>query len=566
MMDIDTSIKLMFPDGIPEAWIDNPDFSTYLNKLGMYDLVKLRKELDHLSVEKSGILNQTQELAFSNYKTFIQTAECYREIFQQFQKTEKSLEGLLDKVPGFNASCEDFMKTCGEIKAERQINSVSLAKHGQTLQLLEMPQLMDNLIREGHYDDALRLAAYVRKLNKTHGNIPIIQKLCEEIEECWKGLMKRLSWELHSELQLPRCLQVVGVLRRMGVLSELELRLKFLQARDSWFTSVLKQIPKDEPQHLNKVIDVYRMHMFNIITQFRAVFPEQDSILATNKQHFNDYPILHEWINNKVCDFVACCEREMPENGDIVSCLEQVMYFGQSLGRVGADLRGLMAPVFIKKLTNSLSYQIRQTSEQFVADMDKFSLETTSVSSTQPQLMDNQNELSPPEGLINYFPLGRYTNGIISILNQFRLCAPLAIANSMTRMLERSLITVSTTISHFYKREQQAMSIEERDTLTKMVVCFHDCLIPYFQRCLHSLFSPVEIAAFLSVPVFKLQEQYLVFFETDLISAPIQHLLPVTKLDISTLKISSDAATEDSGTADPANVVGSTTQSEPSPA
>ena len=39
------------------------------------------------------------------------------------------------------------------------------------------------------------------------------------------------------------------------------------------------------------------------------------------------------------------------------------------------------------------------------------------------------------------------------------------------------------------------------------------------------------------------------FFETKLISAPIQHLLPVTKLDISSLKISSDAPAEDVKTA-----------------
>lgn len=94
----------------------------------------------------------------------------------QFQKTEHSLGELLEEVPKFNTTCEQFMRRCAEIKSERQVNSISLAKHGTTLQLLEAPQLMDNLIREGHYDDALRLAAYIRKLDKTHGpSIPIIR-------------------------------------------------------------------------------------------------------------------------------------------------------------------------------------------------------------------------------------------------------------------------------------------------------------------------------------------------------------------------------------------------------
>lgn len=72
------------------------------------------------------------------------------------------------------------------------------------------------------------------------------QNVVNEVETAWLSMLQQLLSTLRTDLPLPSVLQIVGYLRRMELFSEAELRLKFLQCRDSWLQALLAAIPKDD--------------------------------------------------------------------------------------------------------------------------------------------------------------------------------------------------------------------------------------------------------------------------------------------------------------------------------
>lgn len=143
--------------------------------MGTYKFEDLAKEPARLKEEKASVLEQTQELAVTNYKTFIQTAECSRELFSEFSSVESKLDSLLEGIPKFEGQCQKFVEETGGINDLRRLNSLTLTRNAQLLEILELPQLMESFIKDGLYEDALELAAYVKRLHNKHPDIPIFK-------------------------------------------------------------------------------------------------------------------------------------------------------------------------------------------------------------------------------------------------------------------------------------------------------------------------------------------------------------------------------------------------------
>nr|XP_020495831.1 conserved oligomeric Golgi complex subunit 8 [Labrus bergylta] len=505
----------IFKDSFPDSWRDNPDFTAYLSELSSFGVEKLSREPERLSEERAQILQQTRELAFSNYQTFIRTADCTEHIYRDFGRVESSVSRLLDKLPSFGERCRGFMKEAEEIGASRRMNSLTLNRHTEILEILEIPQLMDTCVRNGYYEEALELAAYVKRLERKHSSLPVIQGIVREVRQSTQLMLNQLLQQLRINSQLPVCLRVIGYLRRMDVFTEAELRVKFLQARGTWLTSILTAIPEDDPYfHITKTIEACRVHLFDIITQYRAIFSDEDPLLppAGGQVVVNEAAIFHGWVVQKVAEFLDTLDRDLQRGvgGRLDSLLGQCMYFGLSFSRVGADFRGQLAPMFQRVAAETFRVAVKEAVEKFQEDMNRYTLISlpSVLGGTIPPVAPSTQpgSLQPPMSLLDFQPLACFLNNILTAFNDLRLCCPVGLAQDVTKCLEDALKLVTRNILVFHRAEESAFSSREKELFVQFCCGYAEDLLPFLNRCLQVLFPPAQLALILGVPVTQLHK------------------------------------------------------------
>uniref|UniRef100_A0A673VBQ1 Conserved oligomeric Golgi complex subunit 8 n=1 Tax=Suricata suricatta TaxID=37032 RepID=A0A673VBQ1_SURSU len=483
----------LFRDRFPEAqWRERPDVGRYLRELSGSGLERLRREPERLAEERAQLLQQTRDLAFANYKTFIRGAECTERIHRLFGDVEASLGRLLDRLPSFQQSCRNFVKEAEEISSNRRMNTLTLNRHTEILEILEIPQLMDTCVRNNYYEEALELAAYVRRLERKYSSIPVIQGIVNEVRQSMQLMLSQLIQQLRTNIQLPACLRVIGFLRRMDVFTEAELRVKFLQARDAWLHSILTAIPNDDPYfHITKTIEACRVHLFDIITQYRAIFSDEDSLLpaAVGGHTVNESAIFHGWVLQKVSQFLQVA----------ISTFQKA---------------------------------IQEAVEKFQDEMNSYTLISAPAilgSSNLPAAVPvtQPGTLQPPMVLLDFPPLACFLNNILVAFNDLRLCCPVALAQDVTGALEDALAKVTNIILAFHRAEEAAFSSGEQELFVQFCTVFLEDLVPYLNRCLQVLFPPAQIAQTLGIPPTQLSKYgNLGHVNIDVVQEPLAFILP----------------------------------------
>lgn len=454
----------------------------YVSELLSFTLDRLHKEPELLRVDSERIRRQMQEVAVANYRAFISAADALLAIREEVSSIDNHLESLIAEVPKLTSGCTEFVESAEHILEKRKMNQTLLANHSSLLDLLEIPQLMDTCVRNGNYDEALDLEAFVCKLSTMHPKIHVIQALAAEVRQTTQSLLYQLLQKLRSNIQLPECLRIIGYLRRIGVFSEYEMRLQFLMCREAWLTGILDSLDQRSPyEYLKGMVNCHRTHLLDVVNQYRAIFADDTS--GSEKNY--DGGLLFGWAMHQITYHLKTLQHMLPkitEGGSLSNILDQCMYCAMGLGWVGLDFRSLLPALFEEAVLNLFIKNIRNAVENFQLVLDSHRWVPMPAGFSASSVgKESQEDVTPPQSLMEHPPLAVFINGVSAALNELRPCAPISLKHILAQELVKGLKAVHDSLLRY--NESRMLRENESTLFFSLCRAFIEVAFPHCATC-----------------------------------------------------------------------------------
>ncbi|KAG6597742.1 Conserved oligomeric Golgi complex subunit [Phytophthora cinnamomi] len=536
-----------------------------LPSLKTCSLEELRKEPWRLQIQADNTAEQLRSLVLKNYHVFIQSNQCAAIVKDDLAELQSDTTRVEAAIPQLQRHCAAFQQDVADVVAKHGDIQFVFEHYLQLTELLEIPQLLEACIHNELFDSALDVIQFANETFQADDGSDgdgaaasrnlVIDCLVREVAEMTGVMRDKLLQKLREDLQLALCVRVVGYLRRLDALVdkgaaaavgslEYEKRLKeeFLTCRNVWLSSLSRGISSSDPyQYIIQVIDIKRTSWFDMITQYSAIFGSENVDGKVD-------PPLCRWATTTVANFIHILMKQLPKIDDfssIATILEQSLFFGGSLGRVGVDFRAVLVVYFEDHVLNLMTEYWRSACREFQENLNAHSLSAAggssfSASSKTPIVIasyrssangsgnnfpfaarptttsSDGEDYSPPRCLMSFPLLAEFTNALLSSLNELRLCAISSLQNRLGKKYQSAIGTMLLTIADFVRENgldlhapiggnDESANIAPRNarvaTLTESVRAMNEViraeLVPYLIKCFHRLF-PVPSAATLS--------------------------------------------------------------------
>jgi len=295
-------------------------------------------------------------------------------------------------------------------------------------------------VRNGSYDEALDLEAFCGKLSVNAPSVPVAAALAEGARAGVRLMLAQLLQRLRGAVQLPECLRIVGYLRRLGAFSEPELRLAFLRCRDDWLSTCCSELDGGAPyEYAKRLTDTHRVHLFDCVMQYRAIFADDTSAADTAAEGGLVYAWATQRMRAYLAELAACIPR-LSEGAALAGVLEHCSYCGASLGRVGLDFRSLLPPMFEASVRALVGRALTAAVEGFERSLAAHRWASAAAGSA-PRLAAERaaDDAAPPASLLEVVPVAAFVNSVLAALNELRHCPLPSLRDALAAALHETL-------------------------------------------------------------------------------------------------------------------------------
>jgi len=439
---------------------------------------------------------------------------------------------------------------------------------------------MDACVRSNLYEEALSVAAFANTLERRHGVAPddpneknaavVVGRVVSQIRSRQSDLRRHLLHRLKGHVTMPQCLEIVTALRRLNSIDlerqqesanleqmhaamESRLQVDFLEARDAWLESAAASVSgatdttvdsrsnassinsaagqsARSSEHLLDAIERYRTRVFEIATQFLAIFRAETSSsmaskVATASKSVSSSPsaLLSMWTTRRIHSFLQMLSLEltkMEDSAALRDALEACVFFATSMGRLGADFTAQLPPLFEPKMlalviqhwtdgVNALQETLKVcrdagVASPLVSNAASGSAETSSsstsmrTSSTRQQQHRPHETPPPPRQLLTLPPLARLVNALLTGLNELRRCLFPGIFGKLRVALKEMVMEIQQILQTNERAVltpgMRGEAKELREVAARMKVVFEEIVKPYMHGSLETALGDYESA------------------------------------------------------------------------
>lgn len=304
----------------------------FLKSLLLQDYSTLILQQESLKKEQETLTQELEELVVNDYKSLLNAHVDINHLISSFSEIPPLLENLVEYPTRVKQSLKDGEKSRQESQTLRS-NLTLLSRNLEQIEpILEIPSFFDTLLRNGHHEEAMDLQLFTQRLPMRYPNLKYLTSLASLNNS--QSMLTQLLSLLRGPVKLPLCIRVIGYLRRL-MIPDLTLRILFLSLRNEHLTTLMAIIKsQNQTEFIKRYLQTQRDVIFDIITHYKSIFPSpgNDHILPS----FTGL-IINDTLT-KVREYLDGLDDLM----DLGSVNTQVMYYSQSLSRLGLDFRVLL--------------------------------------------------------------------------------------------------------------------------------------------------------------------------------------------------------------------------------